>query len=64
MNSIEKLLSGVKGRFIRAVLSLAIGILVSKYQGNEWYISITPLLQTLGKFLRDKYPGSWEWLPF
>lgn len=64
MKIIENLLSGVKGRFIRSMLSLCIGIAVSKYQDNVWYISLTPFLQTLSKALRDKWPDKWEWLPF
>lgn len=60
----EGIFSGVKGRLIRAALSLGIGIAVSKWQNNEWYISATPLLQAFSKWLRDKFPGQFEWLPF
>jgi hypothetical protein len=64
MNWIQNMLTGVKGRAIRSVVSLGLGLLLAKYQGNVWYVSATPLLQTIGKALRDKYPGQWEWLPF
>lgn len=56
-------LSGVKGRLIRSVLSLVLPLAIAKYQNNVWYVSLTPLLQTGAKYLRDKFPGDFEWLP-
>lgn len=53
------------GRLIRAGVSTGISLVVAKYQSNEWYISLTPVLQAVSKFLRDKFPNSlWEILPF
>lgn len=60
---IENLYSGIWGRFLRAALTTGAGLLASHYADNQWYISAGPLLQLVGKTLRDKYPGAWEWLP-
>lgn len=56
-------MDGPFGRFVRAVLSLAITSYIAKHENNVWYISAAPLIQTATKWLRDKYPGKWEWLP-
>ncbi len=61
---LENLYSGIVGRFLRASLSTAVGVLAAHYAANEWYIAAGPLLQLVGKTLRDKNPGSWLWLPF
>jgi hypothetical protein len=58
------LFTGLKARLVRNILSYGMGIAIAKYQNNVWYVSAAPLLQTFGKWLRDKYPGDWEWLPF
>lgn len=56
---------GVWGRAVRSVASVAIGAAVAHYQDNAWYLSLTPFLQTLSKWGRDKWPGSlFEILPF
>lgn len=60
---IEGIYAGVAGRFLRAALTTVVGLLVAKYGQNEWYVSAGPLLQTIGKKLRDKYPGQFDWLP-
>lgn len=61
---IENLYAGAAGRFLRAALTTAAGVAIAHYQNNQWYISLGPLLQLVGKTLRDKQPGVWEWLPF
>lgn len=61
---LENVYQGAVGRFLRAALATAAGVAASHYGNNEWYISAGPLLQLVGKKLRDKYPGTWEWLPF
>lgn len=54
---------GPIGRLLRGAVSLAITAAVAKYQGNVWYISATPLIQTAAKALREKYPGKFDWVP-
>lgn len=61
---IEKLYEGAVGRLLRASLATAAGVAAAKYGQNEWFLSLGPFLQLVGKKLRDKYPGVWEWLPF
>ena len=63
MKWIEKMYTGALGRLLRAALSTGLGLLLAQYKSNEWYIAAGPLLQMVGKTLRDKYPGKWEWLP-
>lgn len=59
----EKVYDGILGRFLRAALTTGVGLVLAHYKDNQWYVSATPLLQTIGKALRDKYPGKFEWLP-
>lgn len=61
---IASFFSGFKGRLIRGVVSLALSAAIAKWQNNTWYVSLSPALQSFSKWLRDKYPGDWEWLPF
>lgn len=60
----EKLYAGAIGRLLRAALTTAAGVAVSHYANNQWYISLGPFLQLIGKTLRDKAPGQFDWLPF
>lgn len=60
----EDLYAGAKGRFLRAALTTGLGVLVAHFQSNEWYISMGPFLQLVGKKLRDGNPDRWNWLPF
>jgi hypothetical protein len=60
---IENLYSGIVGRFLRASLTMSLGLIAAHYKDNQWYIAAGPLLQMIGKTLRDKYPGKFEWLP-
>lgn len=64
MKIIDTLLSGAIGRAIRSSLSVAISAWIAKNQNNPYYLAIAPLLQTIGKYLRDKWPNRWGWLPF
>lgn len=61
---IENLYQGAVGRLLRAGLATGASFAAAHYGQNEWYIAAGPLLQMVGKKLRDKYPGTWEWLPF
>lgn len=58
------LFSGIRGRLLRNFLAWGLGLAVAKYQHNQWYVSIAPLLQSITKAVRDKWPGQFEWLPF
>lgn len=60
---VEDLYSGIVGRFLRAALTTGLGLVMAHYKDNQWYVSAGPLLQMIGKTLRDKYPGKFEWLP-
>lgn len=64
LEPVEKMMSGTKGRLIRSILSTVVGVAVAKYQSNVWFMSLTPFLQTLSKHVRDRYPNTFEWLPF
>lgn len=61
---IEQIYEGAMGRFLRAALATGAGVVVSHYSQNEWFLSLAPFLQMVGKKLRDSQPGKWEWLPF
>lgn len=61
---LEGIYQGAVGRFLRASLATVAGLAASHYGKNEWYLAATPLLQAIGKWLRMKYPDSWNWLPF
>lgn len=63
IKKLEDLYEGAKGRFLRAALTTGLGVLVAHFGQNEWYISLGPFLQLVGKKLRDSYPGKWDWLP-
>lgn len=60
----EGLYEGAWGRFLRAALATGLGVLASHYQSNEWYVALGPALQLIGKKLRDRYAGKFDWLPF
>lgn len=65
MQALATFMDSWYGRLIRSGISTGIGVLVAKYQSNPLFISLTPVLQTVSKFLRDKFPNSiWEILPF
>lgn len=64
INWLEKIYQGAMGRLLRAALATGAAALVAKWQKNDWYLSLSPFLQMIGKKLRDKWPGVWEWLPF
>lgn len=64
MEWLKKLYEGAKGRFLRAALTTVLGVVATKYGQNEWYLALGPVLQLVGKKLRDSKPGAWEWLPF
>ena len=65
MQAIADFMDTWVGRLIRAGVSTVIGAFAVKHQGDALYISLTPTLQALSKFLRDKWPNSlWEILPF
>lgn len=53
------------GRLLRSGIATGLSLLVARYKNNELYISLVPVLQTISKFLRDKFPNTvWEVLPF
>lgn len=58
------LFSGVRGRILRNFLAWGLGFAVAKYQNENWYVSLAPVLQSIAKAIRDKWPGKFEWLPF
>lgn len=60
----KPILVGATGRFVRSTLALIMGVLGAKYSDNAWLLSLTPILQTIGKALRDKNPGKFDWFPF
>lgn len=61
---LKALRDGATGRLLRVALSTVAGWAAAHYGQNEWYLSLTPFLAMTGKKLRDKYPGSFDWLPF
>jgi hypothetical protein len=42
-------------RFGRAMVSIILSGIVAKYAKNPLYIALAPVLQALGKYLRDKW---------
>ena len=43
-------------RFGRAVVALVLPMALAKYQNNEFYIALTPLLMMGAKMARNKWP--------
>lgn len=50
-------------RLLRISISTGLGVLASQYGSNPYFIALTPVLATVGKALRDLFPGKFEWLP-
>lgn len=48
-------------RMFRAAVTGALGILASEVANSPYAFALTPLLQGIGKYLRNKY--GWTWLP-
>lgn len=45
-------------RFVRSAITAVIAGLVSKYQNDPRYLLVAPVLQTVGKYIREKYPNA------
>jgi hypothetical protein len=50
-------------RFLRTAVSVGLGVVATIYGQNKYYIALVPVLATIGKALRDLWPGKFEWLP-
>jgi len=51
-------------RAARTALSLGGALALKTFFGNPLLIWTAPILNALGKYLRDKHPKTWDWLPF
>ena len=51
-------------RAARTALALGGGLALKAFFNNPLLIWTAPILNALGKFLRDKHPKTWDWLPF
>ena len=51
-------------RLARTALALGGGFALKTFFNNPVLIWTAPLLNALGKYLRDKHPKTWDWLPF
>lgn len=49
-------------RFLRVALAVIVGVCAQYFGESEWWLTLTPILSAVCKYLRDKY--GWEWLPF
>lgn len=48
-------------RFVRSLISTAIATGIAILQEDPRYAVLIPILQTVGKYLREKY--GWSWIP-
>lgn len=51
-------------RIGRVFLSLIVAGAVAQYSNEPLFIYLTPALSGIGKYLREKSPTAWNWLPF
>ena len=51
-------------RAARTALAIGGGLALKTFFNNPVLIWTAPLLNALGKYLRDKHPKTWDWLPF
>lgn len=49
-------------RFSRVALAGALGAVISTLQSEPYWLVVGPVLNGIGKYLREKY--NWSWLPF
>jgi len=51
-------------RAVRVSLAMAGTTFLSTLFKNPMLIWLTPILSAIAKYLRDKHPKTWDWLPF
>lgn len=51
-------------RAARVALALGGSLALKTFFKNPLLIWAAPLLNALGKYLRDKHPKTWDWIPF
>jgi hypothetical protein len=51
-------------RGFRTAVSLGAGLALKTFFNQPVLIWATPILNAIGKYLRDKHPKTWDWLPF
>lgn len=51
-------------RAARTALALGGGVTLGAFFNQPLLIWTAPILNALGKYLRDKHPKTWDWLPF
>jgi hypothetical protein len=51
-------------RAARTAVALGGSLTLSVFFRQPLLVWATPLLNSLGKYLRDKHPNTWDWLPF
>jgi len=50
-------------RALRSAIAVGAGLALKTFFDNPAFIWATPIINALGKYLRDKYPGKFDWLP-
>lgn len=51
-------------RAFRTAIAIGGAIVLKNFFNIPELIWTAPLLTALGKYLRDKHPKTWDWLPF
>jgi hypothetical protein len=51
-------------RAARTALALGGALALKTFFNQPLLIWTAPILNALGKYLRDKHPKTWDWLPF
>ncbi len=51
-------------RLARTAIALGSGVALKTFFNSPILIWTAPLLNALGKYLRDKHPKTWDWIPF
>lgn len=69
LNWLEKIMQGWIGRLVRTTLATGAAAWWAHHTGDHWVITVQTALgagvfTAVGKYLRDKAPGAFEWLPF
>jgi hypothetical protein len=50
-------------RYVRSAIALGLGSTLQAVFNQPMLIWLAPVINSLGKVLREKYPGMFDWIP-
>jgi hypothetical protein len=51
-------------RAFRSAIAVGAGVALKTFFDNPALIWAAPIINAIGKYIRDKYPEKFDWLPF